>query len=69
MYGIDLEEIDIERLRSDLMDEYGTAAYAGFEAAMVDVFDIQSMDDEEVVQKALSMGYDLNKYRKDRYVK
>ena len=60
MYGIDESEYDIERLRSDLADEFGAAAYSGFPVAMVDVFDLD---------KALSMGYDLDKYKKDRYIK
>ena len=69
MYGIDYDEINMERLRSDLTDEFGAAANSGFPVAMVDVFDLDNATDEEVINKALNMGYDLNKYRCDRYVK
>ena len=65
---VDIEELDMERLRSDLEDEYGTAANSGFPAAMVDLFDIANATDEEVVAKALNLNYDLNQYRKNRYV-
>ena len=69
MYDINYDEIDIERLRSDLTDEFGAAANSGFPVAMVDVFDLDNATDEEVIAKALNMGYDLNQYRCDRYVK
>ena len=66
MYDIDFDEIDIERLRSDLADEFGAADNSGFPVAMVDVFDLENATDEEVIGKALNMGYDLNKYQKNK---
>ena len=44
--------IDIDRLRSDLEDYYGTGAFSGMPAMMMEVIDIQRMSDEEVVLKA-----------------
>ncbi len=66
MYGIDESEYDIERLRSDLVDEFGAAANSGFPVAMVDIFDLDNATDEEVIGKALNMGYDLDKYQKNK---
>ena len=55
--------IDIDRLRSDLEDYYGTDAFSGMPAMMMEVFDIQRMSDEEVVRKAQREGFDLFKYQ------
>ena len=55
--------IDIDLLRSDLEDYYGTGAFSGIPAMMTEVFDIQSMSDEEVVAKAQHEGFDLFKYQ------
>ena len=69
MYDINYDDLDIERLRDDLKDDFGTGAYAVNPAMMMEVFDLDNATDEEVVAKALNMHYDLNKYRKDRYVR
>ena len=63
MYDLDYDKIDIERLRSDLADEFGAATYSGFPVAMVDIFDLDNATDEEVIGKALNMGYDLSDNR------
>lgn len=55
--------IDVDRLRDDLEDYYGSGAFSGIPAMMMEVLDIQRMSDEEVVQKALNMGIDLLQYR------
>lgn len=66
MYGIDESEYDIERLKSDLADEFKAADNSGFPVAMVDIFDLDNATDEEVIGKALNMGYDLDSYRISR---
>lgn len=55
--------IDIDRLRSDLEDYYGTGAFSGMPAMMMEVIDIQRMSDEEVAQKAIEMRIDLSQYQ------
>ena len=55
--------IDIDRLRSDLEDYYGTGAFSGMPAMMMEVIDIQRMSDEEVVLKAQREGFDLFIYQ------
>lgn len=55
--------IDIDRLRSDLVDYFGTGAFSGMPAMMMEVIDIQRMSDEEVAQKAIEMGIDLFQYQ------
>lgn len=54
--------IDIERLRNDLIDYFGTAMYSGFGMAVVDVVKVQRASDEEVISIAQECNFDLNKY-------
>lgn len=56
-------EIRIDRLRKDLMDYYGTAAFNGFPMAVVDLGKIERMSDEEIVRLAQEKGIALEKYR------
>ena len=55
--------IDIDRLRSDLEYYYGTGAFSGMPAMMMEVVDTQRMSDEEIVRKARQEGFDLFKYQ------
>ncbi len=55
-------ELDIDRLRKDLMDKYGTAMFSGFPAAVTDLSRIERMSDREILEIALKQGVDLNKY-------
>ena len=54
--------IDVDELRDYMTDYCGTAAFNGFPAAMVDVWDIERMDGYELCQKAESMGIDLRNF-------
>lgn len=55
--------IDIEELRSDLKDLYGTGAYNGFPAMISETWLVDQMNDQEVAQKALDSGFDLFRYQ------
>lgn len=55
--------IDIDMLREDLKNYYGTAACNVFPAAMMDVWEIDRMSDEEVVRKAHDAGFDIIRYQ------
>ena len=54
--------IDIERLRRDLMDYFGSAMFSGFPMAMVDVMRIESASADTLIRIASENGFDLNKY-------
>lgn len=54
--------IDVERLRADIMDYYGTAAFSGFPAAIVDLARVERMSGEELVRFAEDHHFDLSKY-------
>ena len=57
-------ELDINRLRKDLMDKYGTAMFSGFPAAVMDLSRIERMSDQEILKLAQEQGIVLNKYLK-----
>ena len=53
---------DIQRLRQDLMDYFGTGACSGMPAMFFEVMDIQSMSAESLIELAESNGFDLADY-------
>ena len=58
-------EIDFDRLRNDLMDEYG-AQMVTFTGAMgySDMCDAQSASSEMLLEMAKREGLDINKYKR-----
>ena len=61
-------EIDIEKLRSDLMDYFGTAL-GFFPVATMDLIKVQNASDEELINIALKNNFDLSKYIVNGYSK
>lgn len=61
----DDEDIDFERLRSDLMDEYG-AQMASFSGGLgfCDMCDAEDASNDELIAMAKREGLYLRKYRK-----
>lgn len=54
-------DLDYERLRSDLIDYYGTAiAYNPM--AVIELSDVENATDEKLVQIAIQNGFDLSDY-------
>ena len=54
--------IDIEKLRKDLIDYFGTAMASGFGMAVMDLTRVERASDEELINIALDCGFDLNDY-------
>ena len=55
-------QIDIDKLRKDLEDYYGTAMVSGFPAAVIDLSKAEKASPEELVKTALKEGFDLEDY-------
>ncbi len=55
------KSIDIESLRADLIQYFGTASYYN-KMAMMDLIKVETASDEEVVLIAIQNGFDLSKY-------
>ena len=53
--------IDVDQLREDLINYFGTASYYN-QVAMMDLINVEKASDEEVVNIALKNGFDLKKY-------
>ncbi len=54
--------MDIEALREDLMDYYGTAMMSGFPMAIMDLSDVENASDLKLIMLAEKAGFDLNNY-------
>ena len=54
--------IDFEKLRSDLINYFGTAMMSGFGLAVMDLTRVERATDEELIEIALECGFDLNNY-------
>ena len=61
-------EIDIEKLRSDLLDYFGTAT-SFFPVATMDLIKVQNATAEELINIALKNNIDLSKYIVNGYSK
>lgn len=54
--------IDYEKLRSDLIDYFGTAMTSGFGVAIIDLSRVERASENELINIALQCGFDLNDY-------
>ena len=54
--------IDVDRLRKDLKDYYGTAMFNASPLAMMELSKVERASDREIVEMAQENGVDLRKY-------
>ena len=57
--------LNLTKLRQALVDYYGTAAFSGMPAAMMDVFDVENASPEELVELARRAGLNLRDYEEE----
>lgn len=58
-----MEEIDINKLKQDLKDYYESAYFTlGYGAALMQSFDIDNLSDEEIINKAIDNGLNIENY-------
>ncbi len=62
--SVDISEIDIEKLRKDLVDYFSLAMFLVSQIALVDITDVENASDEKIVRIALDNKFDLTKYLK-----
>ena len=55
-------EIDVDRLRRDLKDYYGTAMFNSSPLAVMELSKVERASDHEIVEMARENGVDLRKY-------
>ncbi len=54
--------IDVDKLREDMEDNYGSAMFDGFPMAVMELSMVEDMSDQELVEFARENGVDLRKY-------
>lgn len=60
-----MNKFDFDKLKDDLVDYYGTAAFSGFPAAIMDVSRMENASRDELIREAAKNGFDLDKYNKN----
>ena len=55
-------KIDVDKLRKDMKNYYGTAMFNGFPTAVMDLSKVERLSDRELVELAQKNGVDLRKY-------
>lgn len=56
-------EIDINKLKQDLKDYYESAYFTlSYGAALIQSFDIDNLSDEELINKAIDNGLNIENY-------
>ncbi|MBQ6521471.1 MAG: hypothetical protein IJI15_01385 [Atopobiaceae bacterium] len=55
-------EIDTDALRDYLLDYCGTAVFAGFGPALLDIADIERADGCELIRIAERLGVDISRF-------
>ena len=56
-------EINTDKLRKDMIDNYGTAMFNGFPMAIMDLSKAEKASEQELIRMAKSQGVNLDKYR------
>ena len=59
---IDVSEYDVDAIRRDLEDYYGTAMVNVSPFAMVDLIDLSNKSDYEIIVMAKNIGLNINNY-------
>ena len=57
-----LTKINIEKLKKDLMDYFGTAMYASSPLAIMNLTEIENANNDKLISIALKNNFDLNNY-------
>lgn len=64
-----LNKINIEELRKDLIDYFGTAIYTS-PLAIMNLAEVENANSNELINIALKNNFDLNKYiENDKYLR
>ena len=60
--NIDIDDINIERLREDLINYFTSAMFTISPVALVDLTEVERATDEQLIQKAIDNRFDLERY-------
>ena len=65
---IDIDDIDIDKLRKDLIDHFTAAMFIVNPAAMMDLNRVENASDEELIQIAINNRFDITNYLKRKMI-
>ena len=57
-------DINTDKLRKDMIDNYGTAMFNGFPMAIMDLSKVEKASEQELIRMAKNQGVNLDRYRK-----
>lgn len=60
--------IDYDRLKSDLMNYFGTATSMGFPQAMIELSEVELANPQKLIEIAIRSGIDLDDYKDKNYL-
>ena len=60
--NINIKDIDIDRLRSDLIDYFMAIVFGVSPVAFMDISEVENASDEKLIEIALSNNFDLSNY-------
>ena len=58
-----IEDLNIDKLREDLLDYYGTAMFNASPLAIIELTKIEKANNEELIEIAINNKFDLNEYK------
>lgn len=61
-----MSNINILKLKKDLMDYFGTAVFNGMPNAMIELSKISNASDSQIINLALNIGFDLSEYEEGK---
>ena len=59
--------IDLEKLRNDLIDYFGSAMVVVSPAAIFDIDRVERANESELIRIAIQNGFDLSNYEDQKY--
>ena len=61
-----MSNINILKLKKDLMDYFGTAVFNGMPNAVIELSKISNASDSQIINLALNIGFDLSEYEEGK---
>lgn len=62
---MDLDNINIKKLRDDLINYFGTAMFMISPTVVLNIENIENATNEELIDIAINNSFDLSKYKKE----
>ena len=61
-----MSNINILKLKKDLMDYFGTAVFSGMPNVVIELSKISNASDSQIINLALNIGFDLSEYEEGK---